>query len=115
MLFRSNDTATTEIYTLSYTLSLHDALPIFEIDRSGLALRELRAPVVSVFSTGVLEAATVGLPAWVHLPDPPPWVVEFWGRYGLSPWGGAPTAPPARPEMEPSRAVARVVREMMAQ
>ena len=30
MLFRSNDTATTEIYTVSYTLSLHDALPIFE-------------------------------------------------------------------------------------
>ena len=32
MLFRSNDTATTEIYTQRYTLSLHDALPI--IDRS---------------------------------------------------------------------------------
>ena len=29
MLFRSNDTATTEIYTDYYTLSLHDALPIF--------------------------------------------------------------------------------------
>ena len=29
MLFRSNDTATTEIYTRPYTLSLHDALPIF--------------------------------------------------------------------------------------
>ena len=28
MLFRSNDTATTEIYTSSHTLSLHDALPI---------------------------------------------------------------------------------------
>ena len=28
MLFRSNDTATPEIYTLLYTLSLHDALPI---------------------------------------------------------------------------------------
>ena len=28
MLFRSNDTATTEIYTVRYTLSLHDALPI---------------------------------------------------------------------------------------
>ena len=27
MLFRSNDTATTEIYTSSHTLSLHDALP----------------------------------------------------------------------------------------
>ena len=29
MLFRSNDTATTEIYTRTYTLSLHDALPIY--------------------------------------------------------------------------------------
>ena len=28
MLFRSNDTATTEIYTAIDTLSLHDALPI---------------------------------------------------------------------------------------
>ena len=28
MLFRSNDTATTEIYTGWYALSLHDALPI---------------------------------------------------------------------------------------
>ena len=31
MLFRSNDTATTEIYTLWHTLSLHDALPIFDL------------------------------------------------------------------------------------
>ena len=29
MLFRSNDTATTDIYTTRHTLSLHDALPIF--------------------------------------------------------------------------------------
>ena len=36
MLFRSNDTATTEIYTGSYTLSLHDALPI------AAAIRHLR-------------------------------------------------------------------------
>ena len=28
MLFRSNDTATTEIYTRRHTLSLHDALPL---------------------------------------------------------------------------------------
>ena len=32
MLFRSNDTATTEIYTQRDTLSLHDALPIAEVD-----------------------------------------------------------------------------------
>ena len=30
MLFRSNDTATTEIYTVMNTLSLHDALPIWK-------------------------------------------------------------------------------------
>ena len=30
MLFRSNDTATTEIYTTEDTLSLHDALPIYQ-------------------------------------------------------------------------------------
>ena len=32
MLFRSNDTATTEIYTWYDTLSLHDALPISAAD-----------------------------------------------------------------------------------
>ena len=36
MLFRSNDTATTEIYTSVNTLSLHDALPISALDRRGL-------------------------------------------------------------------------------
>ena len=36
MLFRSNDTATTEIYTLSDTLSLHDALPILISQTEGL-------------------------------------------------------------------------------
>ncbi len=85
-----------------------------DIDRSGIPLRELGAPVVSVFSTGVLEAAAAGLPAWVTLADPPPWLREFWERYGLAPWGGAPTASPERPEVEPSRGVAEVVREMMA-
>jgi hypothetical protein len=83
------------------------------IDRSGIPLRELGAPVVSVFSTGVLEAAAAGLPAWVALPDPPPWLREFWARYGLSPWGGPATASPERPQVEPSRAVAEVVRGMM--
>ena len=34
MLFRSNDTATTEIYTPTNTLSLHDALPISGFQRA---------------------------------------------------------------------------------
>ena len=43
MLFRSNDTATTEIYTVSHTLSLHDALPIL----AGLA-GVMAGPILSV-------------------------------------------------------------------
>jgi len=84
------------------------------IDRSGIPLRELGAAVVSVFSSGVLEAAAAGLPAWVTLADPPSWLHEVWGRYALAPWGGPPTAPPDRPEVEPSRGVAEIVRGMMA-
>ena len=42
MLFRSNDTATTEIYTDMHTLSLHDALPIFECRIRMLELRLLK-------------------------------------------------------------------------
>ena len=83
------------------------------IDRSGIPLRELGAPVVSVFSTGVLEAAAAGLPAWVALADPPSWLREFWARYGLAEWGGPPTASPERPEVEPSLGVAEVVQGMM--
>ena len=36
MLFRSNDTATTEIYTHANTLSLHDALPILHAQRQAI-------------------------------------------------------------------------------
>ena len=38
MLFRSNDTATTEIYTTVHTLSLHDALPISGGQKQRLAV-----------------------------------------------------------------------------
>ena len=45
MLFRSNDTATTEIYTRLYTLSLHDALPIcLDPDGNPLSLHHRYAP-----------------------------------------------------------------------
>ena len=84
------------------------------VDRSRTPLRELGRPVVSVFSTGVLEAAAAGVPSWVHLPDPPGWVREFWTRYRLAPWGGEPTPSPERPATEPSAAVAERVRGMMS-
>lgn len=84
-----------------------------EIERSGKSLAELGRPVVSVFSTGVLEAAACGLPAWVDFPDPPAWLSEFWERYGMSRWGGDPTPPPLMPAEEPSSAIAHILRGMM--
>ena len=49
MLFRSNDTATTEIYTVPYTLSLHDALPIL---LAGERLRHLLGAFVRIGAHG---------------------------------------------------------------
>lgn len=79
-------------------------------ERSGRAVIDLGRPIVSIFSTGTLEAAHRGLPAWVHHPQPPGWLEAFWSRYGLSSYGGRPTAPMGLPEIEPAVAVARAVR-----
>lgn len=66
--------------------------------------------VVSIFSTGVLEAAAAGRDAWVTCVRPPDWVREFWDRYELSAWGGSATPAPPRPDVEPARAIAAAVR-----
>lgn len=76
------------------------------IDRESRPLSELSRPVVSVFSTGVLEAAARGLPAWVSYPRPPRWLEEFWDRYSMGHWGRRPTLAPPRPAREPAVAVA---------
>lgn len=78
-------------------------------ETSGAPLPELGRPVVSIFSTGTLEAAQRGLPAWVYHPAPPDWVRDFWSRYGLSQFGSAPTGTVALPSVEPAAAVARVL------
>lgn len=79
-----------------------------QFTEAGPMLRAGR-PVVSIFSTGVLEAAAAGVPSWVTCVRPPVWVREFWDRYTLSPWGGAPTEAPRRPEVEPARRIAQIV------
>ena len=48
MLFRSNDTATTEIYTGSYTLSLHDALRSRLKHEVGLPVQLAESPLTCV-------------------------------------------------------------------
>jgi hypothetical protein len=80
------------------------------VDRSGASLTDLRTPVVSVFSTGVLEAAARGIPAWVDFPDPPEWLEEFWDRYDMRRYGGEPTAAPVEPATEPAAAIAEILR-----
>ena len=83
------------------------------IDSSTTPLNELNNPVVSVFSTGVLEAAIRGIPAWGYHPNPPEWLLEFWNRYGLSQWGSEPTAPPLAPETEPAQKIARIIADTL--
>ncbi|QXT62955.1 prephenate dehydrogenase [Tessaracoccus palaemonis] len=60
----------------------------------GAALAEIDRPVVAAFSTGVLEAATRGIPSWVFHLNPPAWLREMWERYSLARWGQPPTSRP---------------------
>ena len=79
------------------------------VDTSGVPLVDLEAPTVSVFSTGVLEAASRGRDAWVDFPRPPAWLGEFWERYGMHRLGSSPTPAPALPQQEPARRIAEIV------
>lgn len=76
------------------------------VDDSTVPLRDLNRPVVSIFSTGVLEAAASGRPAWVTGANVPDWIHEFWARYSLREWGGEPTPAPVVPPVEPAQAIA---------
>jgi hypothetical protein len=77
-----------------------------DFDDGRVPLRELPTPVVSVFSTGILEAAARGVPAWAAYDDPPAWLAEFWERYAMARYGTTPTPAPVRPATEPAAAVA---------
>lgn len=74
-------------------------------------LAALTGPVVSVFSTGVLEAASQGREAWVDFPRPPAWLGEFWERYGMHRFGSSPTPAPVAPTVEPAMRIAQVLTE----
>ncbi len=78
-------------------------------DDGAVPLAQLEAPVVALFSTGVLEAAAAGRAAWVHHPTPPAWLADLWERYGLSRWGSDPTPAPALPAQEPAQAIAALL------
>src|SRR5881409_1117814 len=67
-LFFFNDTATTEIYTCDYTLSLHDALPISELRPGvGLDVRFHPVPVIPVVADIRSEEHTSELQSQSHI------------------------------------------------
>ena len=76
MLFRSNDTATTEIYTSPHTLSLHDALPIaaFQID----ILTAYSAAAQALANVGPGLGPIIGPSGnYSSLPDGVKWLLAF--------------------------------------
>lgn len=80
------------------------------VETSGVPLVDLEAPIVSIFSTGVLEAAARGREAWVDFPRPPAWLGEFWERYAMHRLGSSsPTPAPDRPAHQPAERIATIV------
>lgn len=81
------------------------------IDRSRRALSDLDGPVIAAFSTGILESAAAGLPAWAYYPNAPQWLEEFWQRYAIHRWGidDTQTPKPLVLSIEPSAAIADAV------
>ncbi|MDY3048334.1 MAG: RNA-binding protein [Rothia sp. (in: high G+C Gram-positive bacteria)] len=82
-----------------------------DLDSGEQPLNQVTSPVVSIFSTGVLEAALRGVPSWVYHPNPPTWVTDFWERYGMNQWGQDPTPAPQVPEKAPALAIAHYLEE----
>ena len=107
-IYRPHPSETDKLSTLTHALWERQGIPI---DRSGVPLNELPNPVVSIFSTGVLEAAIRGIPAWVYHPNPPGWLEEFWNRYGMGRWGEDRTPAPPQPDIEPARRIAELIIE----
>jgi hypothetical protein len=80
-----------------------------EID-AGTTLTESSGPVLSHFSTGLLEAASLGVHAYSYCVTPPRWLRDLWTRYELSPWGDTTPTCVEMPQSEPAIAIADYVK-----
>jgi hypothetical protein len=61
------------------------------LETGGTALTTERRPVVSMFSTGLIEAAAAGLHTYGYAVRPPQWLEAFWERYQIGQWPERPT------------------------
>lgn len=109
-IYRPHPSEKDKISRLIHTLMVKLGV---EIDSSSQPLNQVTNPVVSIFSTGVLEAALRGVPAWVYHANPPAWLLEFWQRYGMNRWGNAPTPAPEVPEQEPAQKIAEILTQLL--
>lgn len=76
-------------------------------------IADIGGPVVGHFSTGILEAAALGIPSFAFCADPPSWLRELWARYGMSEWGASEATKVTLPEAEPAEAIADRVEEIL--
>ena len=78
------------------------------IDWSPTPVHQLAHPVMGIFSTGLLEAAAVGLPATGTCASPEPWVLDLWDRYGIA-TSRSETTRIEPPAVEPAIAILELI------
>jgi hypothetical protein len=82
------------------------------LEANASRLGGLSGQVVAIFSTGILEAAAAGVPAFGACWAPPRWVEELWDRYQISRFdSGVPTVVEIAAE-EPALTVAGVLQSI---
>lgn len=79
--------------------------------RPGSGLRDVTGSVIGIFSTGILEAAAMGLTSFAVCEGPPPWIREFWTRYRVAVWGTGGQTVVELPDREPALACADAIME----
>ena len=68
--------------------------------------------VVSIFSTGILEAAAAGRRSFRFCVDPPAWLAELWNRYAMAPLGSSTPTVVETSSIEPAAMIADAVEEV---
>lgn len=82
--------------------------------RSHDSLADAPGAILSHFSTGILESAAMGLPAYAYCAQPPTWLRQLWDRYEMAQWGDSQATSVDARGSEPAAAVAAYVEEVVS-